>query len=402
MFGELRDEASVARARIALAKALDDGKASASDEATKCLDECTLCMACVANCPSGVRVDGIVLAGRAQLAQELGVSKVKQAIFALLAKRQDLLPPLAFAAATLQDIPFARLPEDSGLRLRFPVAGFDRQHVLPAVARTPLLRRLPTQVGEPARGEVVYFVGCYDNYLDVKVGSDVVAVLVHNGYRVRLPREQGCCAMPMLANGVRPVALDLMRRNVDLLLSFGSAPVVAACATCGSSLKHLYAETFAAVGDRDYAEKAAALAERVRDLSQLLVDGGVRRPERPLHLRVTFHDPCHLARGQGVTRQPRELLRALPGVEFVEMRDADRCCGGAGSFSFSHYELAKRINDRKMASIAATEAQVVATECPSCKLHLTDGLVRLGMPQRARQVVELLAAAYGTTIAGRA
>ncbi len=394
IFGELRDETSVARGRIALAKALLAGGAKADDAAGKCLDECTLCMACVANCPSGVRIDSVVLAGRAELAQRQGIGTVKRAVFHLLAKRQALLPYAAFAAATLQDVPFARLPADSGLRLRFPVAGFDRQQVFPAVARRPLLRQLPAQVGSGDRGEVVYFVGCYDNYLDTQVGRSVVAVLAHNGYRVALPREQGCCAMPMLANGVREVALDLMRRNVDLLLA-GPPRVVAACASCGSALKHLYAEMFAAVGDRAYAEKSAALGERVRDLSQMLTEDGLRRPLRELALRVTYHDPCHLVRGQGVKAQPRELLRSLPGVEFVELHEADRCCGGAGSFSFSHYELAKRINDRKMANIAAGEAQVVATECPSCKLFLTDGIVRHGLPQRARQVVELLAAAYG-------
>ncbi len=397
VFSELHDETSVARGRIALAKALLTGSAKADGDASRCMDECTLCLACVANCPSGVRIDSVVLAGRAELAQRLGISTVKRAVFHLLSKRRKLLPYAAFAAATLQEIAFARLPANSGLRLRFPVAGFGRQQVFPAVARHPLLSQLPEQAGTGNRGEVVYFVGCYDNYLDPQVGHAVVTVLTRNGYRVTLPRDQGCCAMPMLASGVRSVALELMRHNVDLLAATGCRRVVAACASCGSALKHLYQETFAAVGDHVYAEKAAALGERVRDLSQLLIDDGLRRPERELALRVTYHDPCHLVRGQGVRAQPRELLRSLPGVEFVEMNEADRCCGGAGSFSFVHYELARRINDRKVANVASSGAQIVATECPSCKLFLTDGLVRHGLPLQARQLAELLAMAYGPT-----
>ena len=394
VFGELHDEASVARARIAVAKALLEGRASADADARRCLEECTLCLACTANCPSGVAVEEVVLAARAELAHCLGVGTVQRAAFELLARRDGALPFLAQAASVLQSLPFASLPEDSGLRLRFPLLGLERR-VLPPIARRALLRQLPARVGEGGRGEVAYFVGCYDNYLDAKVGRAVVGVLAHNGFAVKLPREQGCCTLPLLANGLRPVALGRMRRNVDVLLASGAPTVVVACASCGSALRRLYPSTFSAVGDREYAEKATRLAERTRDLSEFLAGVELSRPRRERRLRVTFHEPCHLGRGQGVRNQPRQLLRSLPGVELAEMSEADRCCGGAGTFSFSHYELSRRISDRKMDSIAASGAEVVATECPGCKLQLTDGLVRRGLPQRARQVVELLAEAYG-------
>jgi glycolate oxidase iron-sulfur subunit len=395
VFAELRDESSVSRGRIALAKAmLADGFPEDKD-AEHCISECTLCMACRTNCPSGVKTDAIFLAARSELAQELGISTVKRVAFDLLAKRQAVLPGLTFAAAALQGIPFASLPENSGLRLRFPVPGIDKQHVLPKVSARPLMRRLRRQVGDGKRGRLAYFVGCYDNYFDTAAGVAAVSVLAHNGYEVEIPADQGCCAMPMLASGVREVALPLMRRNVDALLASNVKYVVAACASCGSALKHLYADIFAAEGDHEYADRAATLGARFRDFTQVLVEEGFEKPQGETHLRLTFHDPCHLARGQNVKAQPRELLRAVPGIEFVEMADADRCCGGGGSFSFSHYELAKRIGDRKTATIAATEAEIVATECPGCKLHLTDGLVRHGMPQKVKQAAEVLATAYG-------
>lgn len=395
VFDELRDEASVARARIAVAKALLEGRATADGDARRCLEECTLCMACTANCPSGVAVEDIVLAARAELARRLGVSTLHRAAFELLARRDDALHLLTRAAGALQWIPFTRLPEDSGLRLRFPLFGLERR-VLPPIARRPLLQQLPPRVGDGPRGEVTYFVGCYDRYMDTKVGRAVVGVLTHNGFAVHLPPEQGCCTLPLLANGVREVALARMRRNVDLLLASGGRTVVTACASCGSALRHFYTTTFRAEGDREYADKASALADRTRDLTEFLAAAGLRQPRHEQRLTVTFHQPCHLGRGQGVNSQPRELLRSVPGIQFVEMADADRCCGGAGTFSFAHYELAQRINDRKIDSIAASGAEIVATECPGCKLQLTDGLIRRGLPQRVRQVVEILADAYGS------
>ncbi len=397
VFGELRDESSVARARIALAKALLEGRATADADARRCLSECTLCLACTANCPSGVAVEQVVLAARAELAQRLGVGTVERVVLGLLAKRDDLLPLLTFLGSSLQRLPFAKLPDDSGLRLRFPLGGLERR-VLPALARRPFLAGSGPVVGQGERGTVAYFVGCFDNYVDVKTGRAVVGVLTHNGFAVALPQDQGCCGMPLLANGLRDTALPRLRRNVDALLGAAAGTVIAACASCGSALRHLYVPTFTAVGDGEYAEKAARLAEHVRDLAEFLAEAGIRRPERELGLRLTFHDPCHLVRGQGVKAQPRELLRSLPGVEFSEMAESDRCCGGAGTFSFSHYELARRINDRKVDNIEATGAAVVATECPGCKLQLNDGLVRRGLPQRARQVAELLAAAYGIDV----
>ncbi|MHB1133973.1 MAG: (Fe-S)-binding protein [Chloroflexota bacterium] len=394
VFGELRDEASVARARIALAKAMIEGKATVDADARRCLEECTLCLACTANCPSSVAVEEIILAARAQLASQLGITTVQRAVLTLLGRRSALLPYLMAAGSVLQRLPFARLPDDSGLRLRFPLGGWEKR-VVPALARRPLLRQLPRQVGEAERGTVTYFVGCFDNFADVQVGRAVVGVLRHNGYRVSLPPEQGCCAMPLLANGLLDAARARIKSNLEVLLSEGTSTVVAACASCGSALRHLYPMVMRMAGETEWAEKAQSVAERVRDLTEFLVEKGIRPPQGEVRRCVTFHDPCHLARGQTVKAQPRELLRAIPGLEFAEMGESDRCCGGAGTFSFAHYELARRINDRKVDNIARSAAEIVATECPGCKLQITDGLRRRGVPARARQTVELLAEAYG-------
>jgi Fe-S oxidoreductase len=120
-------------------------------------------------------------------------------------------------------------------------------------------------------------------------------------------------------------------------------------------------------------------------------------PSQPVEELVTYHDPCHLARGLSVRAAPRAILAAIPGLTLVEHEEADRCCGGGGTFSFSHRPLSKRIQERKLGSIARSGAGVIATGCPGCKYQLNDGLQRLEMPQRVVHTIQLLARGYGLT-----
>ena len=206
----------------------------------------------------------------------------------------------------------------------------------------------------------------------------------------------------MLASGLRQAALGLMRRNIAALAEGNPDAIVVACASCGSALKELYAEAFEAAGDAASAQAARDMAAKTHDIAQFLVERGYQRPTKPLERRVTYHDPCHLVRGQGITAQPRAILRSIPGVDFTEHGEADRCCGGGGTFSFSYYELSRRIQERKVRSIGAANPDVIATGCPGCKYHLNDGLQRLGMSQRAVHTVQLLAEAYGERPPGSA
>ena len=392
-FAELRDEANSPRGRVTTVAAAQENRLAATHDLEQSITQCTLCLACATECPSGVELADVYLAARQHLADELGVSTVKGMALQLVAKQRGL--PLAAKLFWLgQEIPFRRLPENTGLRLRFPLGFMDKERTLPALARTPLRQLLPETSGAATRGRVAYFTGCFDNYFDPEVGRDVVKVLVRNGYQVIIPKDQGCCGLPMLANGLRDLALGLMRRNMEALLETEADAIVVACGSCGSTLKEMYARTFEAAGDGASAERARGMATKTFDIAQLLAERGYAKPTRPVESAVTYHDPCHLGRGQGVTAQPRAILRSIPGLELVEHKEANRCCGGGGTFSFSHYELSKRIQTRKLNNIRATGASVVATGCPGCKLHIHDGLIRLGMPQRVAHTVQLLARAY--------
>ena len=147
-------------------------------------------------------------------------------------------------------------------------------------------------------------------------------------------------------------------------------------------------------GDPEYAERAAAFSDKVRDISAYLDEIGIEPPQGRVELRVTYHDPCHLVRGQGVAEAPRRILQLIPGVEFVEMKEADWCCGNAGSHAITDPEESGRILERKMANAAATEAQVIASGCPGCQIQLWRGVRRHNLPMRVVHPIELLDRAY--------
>lgn len=395
-FAELGDEANAPRGRLTTAGAVEEGSLPAAKDLERSISQCTLCLSCASECPSGVQLHQVLLAARAELAGRLGVGTVKGMALNLVARRDGLLPAAAKLLWAGQTIPFRRLPDDTGLRLRFPLGRIGADRLLPRFARTPLRQALPTLSGEPgATVRVAYFTGCFDNYLDPHVGRDVVSVLRRNGYQVIVPPGQGCCGLPMLASGLRDAATGLMRRNLAALAEGAPDAVVVACASCGSALKGLYAETLEAAGDGALAQAARDMAAKTYDVAQFLVERGYQAPVNPLARRVTYHDPCHLVRGQGVTAQPRQILQSIPGLDLVEHQEADRCCGGGGTFSFSYYALSQRIQERKLRAIRATDADAIATGCPGCKFHLNDGLQRLEMSPRAVHTVQLLAEAYG-------
>ncbi len=397
-FAELRDEANAPRGRLTTVTALQEGRLVSTEDLAQSITQCTLCLSCAAECPSAVDLAGIYLATRKELADQLGVGSVKGAALNMVARANRILPAAAKIMWAGQELAFRWVPANSGLRLRFPLGVMDKERLLPAFARTPLRQSVPTISGNPgAKARVAYFTGCFDNYFDPQVGRDVVSVLVRNGYQVLIPPEQGCCGLPMLTNGLRGVALDLMRKNMAALLESNADAIVVACASCGSALKEMYARTFESAGDAASAERARLLAAKTYDVAQFLAERGFLPPTGSVEEQVTYHDPCHLVRGLGVRAEPRAILAAIPGLTLIEHAECDRCCGGGGTFGFTHRALSKRIQERKLANVAATGAGIIATGCPGCKYQLNDGLQRMGMSQRVVHTVQLLARAYGQT-----
>jgi len=250
--------------------------------------------------------------------------------------------------------------------------------IMPDVTKKPARERLPEVT--LAKGEkkfrVAYFLGCATNliYPDVPVAG--VEVLSRNGCEVVIPKGTKCCGMPHLAYGDTDTTVELAKTNMEIFLKGNYDAIITDCASCSSTLVeyiHLFDK-----GTKEY-EMALEFKNLIWDLNKFLVEKtGIKPGKKVQKIKVTYHDPCHLKRTQNIYKEPREVLRSVPGVEFVEMKDADRCCGSAGSFSVMHHELSMKVLDKKIDNVKNVEPDYVATCCPTCTMQLAYGLKRNG------------------------
>ncbi len=394
VFQAVGSEAATARGKVKLVEAVVDGRLALGEELQRRMSRCLLCKACVSGCPSDVRTDELFLTARRALADRNGLPLAKRVAFAGLAYRRafdlGLRMGSAFQGLVLRDAPGGRgkVP-----RIPLPSAGLQQRRILPPLARRPLrsrLRRSPPV--ERPRARVAFFPGCMLSYVYPEAGEAVVAVLKANGVEVAVPERLFCCGTPAFTSGDVDVAEHLAARNVAALSAEPFDAVVTGCASCGDALRNGYGLVLQ--DDAEAKERWAALSPRVHDLAAFLVQLGPAAAPGRVEARVTYHDPCHLLRGMGVSREPRQLLRAIPGLELVEMQDAARCCGSGGTFSLSHYDLSRKIGDAKLDRAEATGASLLVTGCPACRMHIEDGLGQRRSPIRVAHTAELLARAY--------
>lgn len=381
-----RHESAVARGKVQIVRALLEERIEPSSPARERLFLCLNCEACTANCPSGVEVTDVILAGRAQMMEDLGQPAVERIVLREVLAHPARMELGAAALALYQRTGLRWLAQKSGVLRALPGGLAEKEALLPAyIDAKPARRSIARPRAEaPARARVAYFLGCVTNVMYPSVAQSLVQVLEHNGCQVAVPDGLRCCGMPHRNYGDLPTARALEQQNTEALNAADFDAIVTDCATCSSTL-------------RGY----QGLKAPVYDINQFLVDQlGFTAPDRPLPTRVTYHDPCHLARGQGVRTAPRKVMQAVPELELIEMAEADRCCGGAGTFALTHHDVSMQILDRKIANAAATDADILTTGCPACRMQLSHGLTRYAGGQGPREVlhpVELLARAYGAS-----
>ncbi|HTX34528.1 MAG TPA: (Fe-S)-binding protein [Bryobacteraceae bacterium] len=400
VYGVEKDEKAVARGKIAVIQAVLDGELEIDDpQVTAALFNCLVCTSCVQNCPTGVRVDRIVIEARAAMARKNGLPWVKAAIFGALRDR-GVLDLTMKTGAALAGLAFREHPRLKAISPRAPFAilgqsaGMDSQRLLPVPNARPLSERLPERIPVLApKARVAFFTGCSFQYFYPTAGSDLVEVLTANGADVTVPREQLCCGTPVLVHGDLPGARDLARRNLDAMERSGAEYVVTGCGSCGSAFQHSFPNLLA--DDPVYTAKAAYWAARTYDVSTLLVKViGYRPPTGQVDAVVTYHDPCHLKKSMKVSAEPRQILNSIPGVILREMAKPDACCGSGGSYVLTHTATAGQIATKKGADIAQTGASTVATGCPACMMQLLDTVNRTGGRQRVRHYISVLAESY--------
>ncbi len=394
-FAAWQREPAVARGKVAVAQHILKGDVELDDQTYAIMSKCLLCGSCVEKCPNDVPTDEIVVTAREVLARRRGLTTFHKAVGQVI-KNRRLMSFGALAAAILGPLFFRKVPQTSGLRLRFPLPFVGNRRHIPQIARKPFMDRHPEVIqGEPGKPRVVFYVGCMTNFVYTEVGEAALALFRHLGCTVIIPKGQGCCGLPGMSGGDLDTVRGLAEQNLAALEKYEADYVMTACATCGGALHKFYP---ALIGKRhpELATRIRAIADKTVDAAQLLQQLGLHPEETGAgeRLKITYHDPCHL-RTRNITRQPRELLKGSPGVELAEMEGADKCCGLGGTFNVYHYDASLKINEGKSAAIEKTGADAVVTGCPGCMMQLSDGLKQRGNRTRVMHTLEVLARALG-------
>lgn len=392
-YREAGTETNSPRGRVALIRAAVEGRLTLSPNFVDHMYRCLNCMACAAICPSGVQAHEIILDARVEIDTKLPQPGIKHWIFEGLLPSPDKLEALAWPLRLYQRTGLGWLAEKSGLLNLLPYRLGEATKLPPTLPMAPLRRKLRDVT--PAIGErkyrVGFFLGCAQSLAFAGSSAGTARVLARNGAEVVTPRATVCCGMPAMAYGDLDTAMKLARRNIDAFEAAGVEAIITDCATCGEFGRH-YGELLR--HDPAYSVRAAAYSQKVQDISRFLTDIPLDERMGEVRAKVTYHDPCHLVRGQGVSAEPRRLLKLIPGVEFVEMKEANWCCGGAGTYMLTHHETSMGILDRKMANAGATNAEVVASGCPTCQMQLSYGVKRAGLKMKVTHPIALLDQAY--------
>ena len=260
-----------------------------------------------------------------------------------------------------------------------------------AAAARPLPERVPA-LGT-RRAVVGMLTGCVQSVFFPRVNAATARVLAAEGCDVIIPRGQGCCGALSLHSGREDEAAAFARRTIALFEQAGVDAVVVNSAGCGSAMKEY--ERLLGGADAGWAERAAhsqavQMSGKVRDLAEFLAEIGPVARRHPLPVTAAYHDACHLAHAQGITREPRELLRAIPGLNLVEVPDAGTCCGSAGVYNLLQPEAASELGARKAESVLATGAPLLISANPGCSLQIASALARRGQDIAVAHTAEVL------------
>lgn len=424
------------RGRIFLIKELAEGKQAVNSPFEEHIGLCLNCRNCETVCPSGVRYSVLLESARGEIVQQGRLSRkekfIRWAVFKQLFPYPARLNLVAGATGlyqrTLQPLVrgsgilklFGRLGEMEGmlptreLRQYKPPKpktaapevegayrpGLNERNIHPNKLASPnstqthiVSHNFAPLTVRPRRGRVALFTGCLMRAGFANIHEATVRVLERNHYKVIVPDGQICCAALHVHAGERDIAREMAKRNIDLFMQEQWDAIVINAAGCGAQLKE-YAELFR--DDPAYSHKAEEFGKRVKDVSELLAPKIAPNAAFPVKTRITYQDACHLAHGQKIRIQPRQIIKQIANAELIEMRASDRCCGSAGIYNVIHPEMADQLIDEKMVNTRDTGAEIVVTGNIGCLLQLEYGARRAGWNGRVMHLVELLDEAYQT------
>jgi glycolate oxidase iron-sulfur subunit len=398
-----RQERNSPRGRIALMRAIADGRMKPTKAFADEMYFCLGCLACKTACPAGVNYSQLFETARAT-AEQSGVLKkpdrdlVRRLLLGQLFLRPRLLRIVGRLLYLFQRTGLQSLARRLKLTRFLPAKLRELEPQAPTI-RAKFSHQLIRRIERPAEQAIKYRVGvltgCVQDLVFSDINRDTVDVLLANQCEVRTPAVQPCCGSLHGHNGEPQLARTLARRNLDTFDIANLDAIITNAAGCGSHLKS-YGTLLAE--DPKYAEKAAEWSRKCKDISQFLVGIGFRAPtaapkDLPLE-KLTYHEACHLCHGQGITAQPRAVLKSIPGLKLSELPESTWCCGSAGIYNIVQPETSAKLLTRKLDNIGKTGAAVVATANPGCHLQLLNGARLQHREFVVHHPVSLLAAAY--------
>lgn len=398
-------EKSSPRGRIRLIKSIADDDLPITegfiDEMNFCLD----CQACETACPAGVKYGSLVEAARAQIFQQ-----GYESIFGTLAKKVLLrwffskparIRILAKMLKIYQDYGFQWFFQKSGLLKIFSRKLHEIQFLTPTISERPSSEIYGDVVNPESktRYRVGFLTGCIMDVAFADVNADTIELLRHHGCEVVIPKAQLCCGSLQAHNGDREMARKLARANIEVFAHEDLDAIIMNSAGCGAFMKE-YGHLFE--NDLEISEKAKRVSAKVKDITEFLVEIGLNNKHRTSNdehrryagKRVTYHDACHLVHTQKVSQQPLNLIKSVPGIEFVELPESTWCCGSAGIYNIVRYDDSMKLLDRKVENIKKVRPDIIVTGNPGCLVQIKYGLEKEGLNIELLHTATFLRRAY--------
>lgn len=380
-------ETASPRGRVALIRKVAEGGLDISERLLTFLSLCLDCQACASACPCGVNAGELVADFTCERREGRALTIMEELILRRLLPHPDRLEVAIGPLRAYQRLGLQKIVRRLGILKMFPEKVERMEGLLPTLPRRPLRQLIDeiTPAEGKERGTVGFFLGCVMSLVFSQASYATIRLLAALGYRVITPKAQKCCGAPNVLAGDRSGLLEAARFNSELFSRYEVDYIVTDCGGCGAELKKYRSH----LADNP---TAAAFSDKVLDISELLARHceDLRPRLGALPVKVTYHDACHIAHGQGIRQEPRKLLALIPGLEFRELSEADACCGSAGTYNITRPAMADRVLQRKLDNIKATSAAVLVTSNPGCLLQLRKGLADDNVPLRVSHLTELL------------
>ncbi|MCL4478654.1 MAG: (Fe-S)-binding protein [Deltaproteobacteria bacterium] len=372
VFKELNDEGASARGKVTIIQALLEQNIEPSARSKLFISQCLLCEACVSVCPNDVRTDLLILSAREMLVGKLGFDYTELSITKFGFSKTGLSFKLIHIAEKFAG---KEISTRSGIFYRIP-----SNRLIPGIKQKAFSSS--EQNIYKHRTKTGFFTGCLIDYVYHDIAADSIKLMRASDITPFIPDEQACCGLPAFSLGDRAAAKKQAEAVMDMFKD--TELIVTACASCGSMLKNYYPVLF------NNEKNAVEFSKRVKDITEVIDEAKINKGSDTA--AVTYHDPCHLKRGMGIHKQPRNLIKKA-GMEIVEMKDADRCCGLGGAFGIKHHGLSLNISEKKINSIRETNVDIVATGCPGCMINISTTAAGYGADIKVLHTVNLLAGA---------